>query len=163
MGDRLKVYCETSFWSYLTGRPSTDRKAAYWQSLTRLWWEDAAPRCAVFISQHVLNEAADGNPELARRRIEACRDMEMVDGTTPKVDALARHLLAAHAVPESEVTDAYHIATASVHNMDVLLTWNCRHMANRFALPKTISVVNAAGYSCPAIVTPEDFLKEELE
>ena len=24
MGERLKVYCETSFWSYLTGRPSED-------------------------------------------------------------------------------------------------------------------------------------------
>ncbi len=65
--------------------------------------------------------------------------------------------------PKDEVADAYHIATAAVHGMDVLLTWNCRHMANRFALPKTISVVTAAGYACPAIVTPEDFLKEELE
>lgn len=85
----------------------------------------------------------------------------MVDGTTPEVDALAGNLLATLAVPRDEVTDAYHIATAAVHGMDFLLTWNCKHMANRFALPKTISVVNAAGYVCPAIVTPEDFLKEE--
>lgn len=47
--------------------------------------------------------------------------------------------------------------------MDVLLTWNCRHMANRFALPKTIAVVTKAGYRCPAIVTPENFLKEDLD
>ena len=36
-------------------------------------------------------------------------------------------------------------------------------MANRFALPKTISVVQKAGYDCPAIVTPDDFMKEELD
>ena len=36
-------------------------------------------------------------------------------------------------------------------------------MANRFALPKTISVVARAGYACPAIVTPEDYMKEALD
>ena len=41
--------------------------------------------------------------------------------------------------------------------------WNCKHMANRFALPKTISVVQKVGYDCPAIVTPDDFMKEELD
>ena len=160
---KLKVYCETSFWSYLTGRPSAVQKTAYWQSLTRIWWNEEASKYEVYISQHVLREVADGDPELARRRIEACGGMSMVDGTTPEVDALAGNLLATLAVPRDEVTDAYHIATAAVHGMDFLLTWNCKHMANRFALPKTISVVNAAGYVCPAIVTPEDFLKEELE
>ena len=86
----------------------------------------------------------------------------MLDGSTPEVDALAKTLLHAHAVPPDEVTDAYHIATAAVHRMDALLTWNCRHMANRFALPKTISVVSRAGYDCPAIVTPDDYMKEDL-
>ena len=47
--------------------------------------------------------------------------------------------------------------------MDYLVTWNCRHMANRFALPKTIAVVTKAGFQCPAIVTPENFLKEDLD
>ena len=63
----------------------------------------------------------------------------------------------------TEVTDAYHIATAVVNKMDVLLTWNCRHMANRFVLSKTVSAVQSAGYACPSIVTPDDFLKEELD
>ena len=38
-------------------------------------------------------------------------------------------------------TDAYHIATAAFYGMDVLLTWNCRHMANEFTLPKTYGVL----------------------
>ena len=31
------------------------------------------------------------------------------------------------------------------------------------SLPKTIAVVTKAGYRCPAIVTPENFMKEDLE
>ena len=37
------------------------------------------------------------------------------------------------------------------------------YMANRFALPKTIAVVTGAGFKCPAIVTPADYLKEDLD
>ncbi len=47
---KLKVYCETSFWSYLTGRPSAVQKTAYWQSLTRIWWS--------------WNEAQRGRPDV---------------------------------------------------------------------------------------------------
>ena len=36
-----------------------------------------------------------------------------------------------------EAANELHIAAASVAGMDVLLTWNCRHMANPHTLPLT--------------------------
>jgi len=47
--------------------------------------------------------------------------------------------------------------------MDVLLTWNCRHMANPVTLPKTAMLVGKAGYICPVIITPQDFLDRKEE
>lgn len=161
--EKLKVYCETSFWSWLVSRPSTDPDHAVKQAWTRKWWEEAAPGCELFVSEHVLTEAARGDSEQARSRLAALEGIQGLDGSTQDVDSLAQLLLSAHAVPQDEVTDAYHIATAAIHGMDVLLTWNCRHLANRFALPKTIAVVTKAGFQCPAIVTPENFLKEDLD
>lgn len=160
---KLKVYCETSFWSYLTGRPTALAHIALKQASTLAWLQNEAPKCDLFVSEHVVQEALDGDREMSRARIGALSGASMLDGSTPEIDALAKELLRAHAVPFDEVTDAYHIATAAVHGMDVLLTWNCRHMANRFALPKTISVVSGAGYKCPAIVTPDDYMKEDLD
>ena len=72
--------------------------------------------------------------------------------------ALSEKLLTRHAVPASEGTDASHIATAAVCGMDVLLTWNCRHMANPMTLPKTAMIIGREGYSCPVIITPQEFL-----
>lgn len=160
---KLKVYCETSFWSYLTGRPTALAHIALKQASTLSWWQNEAPKCDLFISEHVVQEAMDGELAMAETRMRALSGTTMLDGSTPEIDALAKALLQAHAVPSDEVTDAYHIATAAVCGMDVLLTWNCRHMANRFALPKTISVVSVAGYRCPAIVTPDDYMKEDLD
>ena len=71
---------------------------------------------------------------------------------------LARRLVAGHALPCGETTDALHIATAAVSRMDVLLTWNCRHMANPHTLPKTVEIIELAGYRCPWIMTPRTFL-----
>ena len=103
---QLKVYCETSFVSWLVSRPSTNPDHAVKQAYT---------------------------------------------------------LLATHAVPEKETADAFHIATAAVYGMDILLTWNCKHMANLITLPKTASVIAANGYECPKILTPKDALEVEYD
>ena len=72
-------------------------------------------------------------------------------------------MLSGEVVPEQEVTDAAHIATASVYGMDVLLTWNCRHMANPVTLPKTASIIDRLGFKCPVIITPAEFLERKEE
>jgi predicted nucleic acid-binding protein len=162
---KLKIYCETSFWSYLVGGPTSDEKVARWQALSRKWWEEIAPLCEIFISQYVVDESEKGYSQMAARRKEACASALRLDGKLPEVYELAEELRHRHAIPKNEVTDSLHIATASVYAMDVLLTWNCRHMANIVTLPKTVSIVARAGYECPAIITPEDFFnrREEFE
>jgi hypothetical protein len=45
--------------------------------------------------------------------------------------------------------------------MDVLLTWNCKHMANLVTMPKTAAIVAKAGYECPVIITPDEFLAKK--
>ena len=60
----------------------------------------------------------------------------------------------------SYLTDALHIATAAYHGMVVLLTWNCRHLANLFTLPKTMEVISGMGFKCPLIITPERYLED---
>ena len=163
MSDKLKIYCETSFWSYLTGRQSSDERIACCQAFTLKWWEDIAPHCEIYVSQHVKTEAADGDPACSVRRQQAMVDALNLDGYIDEVQALAKALLSAHAVPKTEPTDALHIATATIYQMDALLTWNCKHMANPVALPKTISTITRSGYQSPVIITPEDFLSRREE
>ena len=160
---KLKVYCETTFWSYLAGKQTADEKIARDQALSLKWWQEIAHKCDIYISQHVTVEAARGSAVFAKRRAEAMSSAVSLDGTTDEVKQLATLLLSVHAVPETEPTDALHIATASIYAMDVLLTLNCKHMANPVALPKTISTISKAGYECPIIITPMDFLDRREE
>ena len=77
-----------------------------------------------------------------------------------EVERLVEKLRNQHQIFEKQVTDAAHIAVASIAKMDVLLTWNCKHMANIVELPKTVRIVTQAGYECPMIITPKDYLEQ---
>ena len=164
IGNRLKVYLETSFISYLTGDATANAKIAADQAYTRLWWERERPKCDVFVSAYTAAEAANGREVSAKRRIAAINGIPLVTVDDDAVIALANKLLDAHALPPGETTDALHIASASVGGTDVLLTWNCRHMANPHTLPRTKEIVRTAGYHCPDIMTPKTFIENtELE
>ena len=157
---RLRVYCETSFWSYLVGSPTVDEKIARWQCLTRKWQQQEMPLCDVFVSDYVLQEARLGDADHAAMRMDMLRDVPKLAAVPDAIVPIAEQLLSAHALPPDEKTDALHIATAAYHKMDVLLTWNCRHLANLFTLPKTMSVIASLGYACPLIITPERYLED---
>ena len=161
MADKLKVYVETSFVCYLTGDATLNAKIAADQAYTRQWWETERDRCDVFASKFVVGECGIGKPEAVTRRNKFVTSIPRVAVDDRAVAALAAQLIAGHALPEKETTDALHIAAASVAGMDVLLTWNCRHMANLHTLPKTRKIIEKAGYHCPWIMTPKTFLESE--
>lgn len=162
MVDRqLKVYAESSVFSYLTGHPVKDRIVMFRKMLTQAWWENEMPKCSVFVSQYVVDEVGNGDPNEAAKRLELVKGLPLVDGLNPMVLDLAQKLIDGFAVPATEGTDALHIATAAYHEMDVLLTWNCKHMANPYTLPKTRHIIDSIGFKCPYITTPERFMEDQ--
>jgi hypothetical protein len=58
-------------------------------------------------------------------------------------------------------TDALHIAVASRHSIDFLLTWNCTHIANAEILVKINHIVTESGYFLPTICTPDELFGGE--
>ena len=88
------------------------------------------------------------------------RDIPNLVVNDPRIGEIAQALIREHALPENETMDAYHIATAAFFGMDVLLTWNCKHIANEFTLPKTYLLLNKMGFRPPVIVTPKRFMED---
>jgi hypothetical protein len=74
---------------------------------------------------------------------------------TRAADELAQAYLEHEALPGGAVIDAIHAALATVHRVDALVSWNCRHLANLVRRRK-INGVNAMMGYVPAleIVTP---------
>ena len=79
----------------------------------------------------------------------------------PAIDQLAAIILKSGALQPNAAVDALHIATASFHGVDYLLTWNLKHLANRRILPRVHAVLADVGRMIPIIRTPEEMLDDE--
>lgn len=72
-------------------------------------------------------------------------------------DVYGRHLV----MPRGPVGDAVHLAVACVNEVDYLLTWNCRHLANTNKVRHIQTINNRLGLLTPHLVTPEMLVSEE--
>lgn len=66
-------------------------------------------------------------------------------------------------LPAKAADDALHIALATVHGMQYLLTWNCAHIANAEMFPLMQRAASAAGYVLPTICTPEGLMGDAAD
>lgn len=154
-----RVYVETSVISYLSARRSRDIIVAAHQEVTADWWQFRRPLFDLFVSQSVLAEAAAGDPDAAGRRLEVLADLAVLE-ITQDAQELASTLLSSAVVPPRATEDALHIAIATVHGMDYLLTWNCRHIANVEIRKKLATALADLGFEPPGICTPEELSGE---
>ncbi len=64
-------------------------------------------------------------------------------------------------MPSDPIGDALHLAVASHHRCDFLLTWNCRHLANANKFEHIRRVNAVLGLFVPALVTPLELLGDD--
>jgi hypothetical protein len=107
----------------------------------------------------VLREAREGDPDEITKRLTAVADVPLVD-LTDEIARLADQILKRGILPVKAARDAVHIAAATVHRMDYLLTWNFKHIANAHVRKTVDRIFQNAGYETPVICTVEEM--EEL-
>lgn len=106
-----------------------------------------------------MDEASAGDPLASEKRLKAVEGLTLL-AISDDVEELASALVAAAALPKKAAKDAAHLAIATVHHMDFLLTWNCAHLANATMRRQIESVCKELGYLAPLICTPEELPTE---
>ncbi|NEX15295.1 MAG: hypothetical protein C1943_01335 [Halochromatium sp.] len=153
---KSSVYIETSVISYLTARPSRNLIAMARQQVTQAWWEIRSNH-DLCVSEVVSRECASGDPDAAARRMAAIENMPLLRVTTDAV-AIAKALVLREIIPQKAAEDALHIAIATVHAVDFLLTWNCKHIANPEIQRQIALYLEEMGLFLPFICTPDELL-----
>ncbi len=105
----------------------------------------------------MLDEAGEGDADAAAKRLALLANFPLLDAAPEALD-LAKALVERGAIPPRKATDAAHIAVATVHHMQFLLTWNCTHLANAEILAQVHAICTQLGYAAPIICTPEELL-----
>lgn len=153
---KRKIYVETSVVSYLTARPSKTIIGAAHQQITLAWWELRSDY-ELLVSQSVWQECAAGDPVAAQKRLAVLEGIPVLSVTQDMI-RLAEALIEQAIIPARAIEDALHIAVSTLHHVDFLLTWNCRHIANPVIQEKIAVYLEQLGLFLPIICTPEELL-----
>jgi hypothetical protein len=132
------------------------------QQATRQWWDERRCHFDLFISDAVLLEAASGDPEAARRRLEALNGIPVLN-PLPEMDKIVKELVEHLGLPDRAMVDAAHIAISIVHGIEYLLTWNCAHIANAIYQPIINEVSMSFGFAMPVICTPDQLMSDDFK
>lgn len=152
------LYLETTIPSYLVARRSRDLRLAADQETTQEWWEQRRCAFSVFVSDMVLIEIAAGAAEFAAARLAALRGLPVLSDS-PAAAMLTKRLLAERILPPKAANDAAHLSLAAAHDMDFLLTWNCRHLNNPALERRIERACSDCGLSCPVICSPAELME----
>jgi predicted nucleic acid-binding protein len=154
MQNKTKLYLESSVICMYY-----QDSAPYLMDLTRLFWENKLPYSDTYISEIVLDEiGATKNIRLRESLENLIKDFKVIE-ITDDITNLSNIYISHRRIPRG---DALHLASASIGEMDFLVTWNLRHLYKRGTQEVIKEINTRLMIPIPAIVTPEDFFGEDI-
>ena len=146
---KLKVYLETSIFNFVFSEKTPKERN------TTLKLFDQIDRYEAYISDITIAEI-DRCPEPKRGRL-----FDLIlkyDFPELALNEAAKELAAKYiqegVIPQKYQVDAFHIAIASVHGMDVVISWNFEHMVKLKTKREVVGINVFMGYTEIDIYSP---------
>ena len=153
-----RVYIETTIPSFYHETRTAPEIVAR-REWTRQWWSVAANRYELVTSPAVVDELAAGPEDRSAEWLALIAGFPILTVEPPIIEIVQAYIQ--HKVmPRDPTGDALHLALASYHKCDFLVTWNCEHLANANKFGHIRRVNTSLGLYVPVLPTPLELLAE---
>ena len=149
-------YIETtipSFYHEVRSEPSMVARRDW----TRRWFDVAVISDRIVSSVAVLDELRRGDFPGRDECLAMLDTIEMLELDDPVFEIVEAYL-ANKLMPSDPFGDALHLALASYHRCDFLVTWNCLHLANANKFSQIRRINGILGLFTPELVTPMELI-----
>ena len=150
---------ETSVWNFYFANDAPEKR-----DITKEFFENIKQgRYEIFISQTVLNEIDRANEHKKDQLMELIKKHQPQElDITQEIADLSKEYIFQRVIPEAKVEDALHVAVSTVYEMDALISWNNKHLANLYKMEKMNGVNLKKGYTKHLeIITPMEVIADE--
>ena len=149
------LYLETSvIGAYL------DKGDSFRRDLTIRWWDHELPNYRAFVSPLVTRELERTREPYRSSYLNLMRSLPQLE-ITEEAAILADGYIGRGIFQRKFLGDALHVALASYHKIDYVVTWNFGYLASVHRQARIRLFNTSAGFFVPEIITPE-FLVSEL-
>ena len=153
------IYIETTIPSFYY-ETRTEPEMVARRNWTRDWWNNHRKSHSLATSEAVLNELEEGDFPNKKKKIELVSELDIVEITEDIIDIVEVYIQQ-HVMPRDPTGDALHLALASWHKFDFLLTWNCEHLANANKFDHIRRINTLLGLFTPVLITPLALLTKD--
>jgi predicted nucleic acid-binding protein len=127
---------------------------------TREWWDSQREHYQLVTSIAVIEELERGDYPNKEQILSLVADIPLLSINT-QIHDIVETYIRRKLMPADIMGDALHLATASFHGCDFLLTWNCKHLANANKFSHIRRLNTLLGLYVPALITPVELLSWE--
>jgi len=156
---KLKLYLDTSVWNFYYADDAPEKK-----EVTRLFFESlVSDRYRIYSSPVVIREIENADEKTASELIALIQEHPPVMlEVSSEIDELADIYIAEGVIPKKKRDDAMHIAIATVNEIDALVSWNYKHLANLAKKEKVRAISLLQGYLKELeMITPMEVIGDE--
>ena len=140
MSKPLKVYLDTSIFNFAVSTQDVPReKKATLRLLQKIKQGDFLPHVSEITIKEILEAQEKKRHELLKVMEEIGPEELLVN---EEISVLANRYIKAKVIPANERNDALHIAVATIHNLDVIVSWNFEHMV-KLKTRREVPAINA--------------------
>ncbi len=156
---KLKLYLDTSVWNFYYADDAPEKMEATKDFFGNL----ASGRYEIYTSSVVIREIENADEETLARLVALMNKYSpILLEVNDEIDAMAEVYLNEGIVPAKKRDDALHIAVSTFHEMDALLSWNYKHLANLSKKEKVRAVNITQGYLKELeMITPLEVIGDE--
>jgi predicted nucleic acid-binding protein len=155
-GKRLRVYVDTS----VIGGCRDDE---FQGPSTRLMRRFMTGEAIIVVSDVMIAELEGAPKEVQDLLLEIAPDNVEYVTLDDEATRLAEEYVRQGALPSRMIADAQHIAVATVARVDVLVSWNFKHIVNLGRIHRYNSVNLREGYALLEIRSPLEVLQDDSE
>jgi len=153
---KLKYYIETSVFNFVFADDEPSRR-----DLTKyLFQKVQRDNVEIYISEVVITEINDAPEDIKNKLLSLIKKYKpYVIPIDEETKLLANKYISEGIIPEKFIADALHIAVTSVNDLDVIISWNFKHIVKLKTKIEANGVNKLLGYKEIEICTPEEVVE----
>ena len=154
----LRLYLETTIFNFKFADDSPDKK----EDTNKLFYEIGQGKYIPYTSDYVLQELLRAEEPKRTKMVDLIKQYNITFlEANENAELLADKYVSENIIPQKYKTDGIHIAMATIHDLDIIISYNFHHIVKLKTIIGTESINLREGYKKIGIYSPTEVIEND--